>query len=74
MKGSELVQKAIRDAVAEIESKIPDMVQNAMRQMFVDMMAKTMSSQATALGQANHNSQLLGDVIQRLDAAGVPHT
>jgi len=72
LKGSEVVQKAIGDAVAEIESKIPDMVQNAMRQMFVDMMAQTMASQATALGRTDHHSQLLGEVIQRLDAANIP--
>ena len=36
VKGSELVQKAIAEAVVEIKTKIPEMAQLAMRQMFVD--------------------------------------
>jgi hypothetical protein len=71
VKGSDKVQDAIAKAVADIENRIPDMVQNAMRQMFVNTLSQAMQDQTQAFQATEQQANLLGEIKERLDRAGL---
>ncbi len=67
VKDSKKVERAIDEAVAVIESRIPDMVQNAMRQMFVNVLSQSMHNATFAFEGREEQQNLLGQIVERLD-------
>jgi hypothetical protein len=67
VKASKKVEEAINTAVKEIEDHIPEMVQNAMRQFFVDVLSKAMRDTSLAFQESEHQRNLLGELKGRMD-------
>ena len=67
VKKSSKIQTAISVAVKEIENNIPEMIQNAMRHMFVDVLTQAMNTQNLAFEAKGNQQNLLGEIIDRLN-------
>lgn len=64
--GSEVVQNAIDQAVAEIKDSIPAMVQSAMQRLFVNTLAQAITDQSKSLNAVDNHGGLLREIEERL--------